>query len=179
MRRKEFVDFLSSQQGVIRLVEMSEETISHLRGFEFSMPNNRYLPVEPMGFDEVVNSSVSFVLFFDESLALPLEPFMDLVDSDGNLVGHDVLPDERDLYDSPDYIWLSDTMFFDVNKVGRCEMRCIIHSVTFKPDYLPEGMEGRVHFPCTSSVEYLIERFGTGIDDPLVVILGMDGVEPD
>jgi hypothetical protein len=179
MRISEFADFLSTQRGIVRLVPMSEGTISRLRAFEFSAPANGFLPVEPCGFDEVVDSSASFVLFFDRSLSLQLEPFMDLVDSSGNLVGHDILSSERHLYDSPDYMWLSDTMFFDITKIEGKEMRCKIRSVRFRPDFLPEGIEARVHFPCTSSVQYLIDSFGEGIEDPSVVILGVDGVEKD
>ena len=179
MRRTELIDFLSSQQGIVRLEQMTKGVIANLRSFEFSAPANGYLPVEPVGFNEVVNSSVSFVLFFDKSLSFSLEPFMDLVDTSNNLVGHDILPTERHLYDSPNYIWLSDTMFFDATKIGGRGMKCLIRSVRFKPNYLPQGMEARIHFPCTSSVEYLVKRFGEGIEHPSVVILGVDGVEPD
>jgi len=177
LRSSEFKSLLCVQPGIIDLEPLIEDVIDVLRGFEFSIPANGFLPVYPKGFDEVVESGHSFVFFFKDGVnKFSLEPFMDLVDSRGTVVGHDILPEDRHLYDSPDYIWLSDNMFFDMKKVAGLEMKCIIRSVRFRPEYMPEGVSARVCFPCTSSVEYLREIFGYG-DDTAVVLMGVDGLE--
>ena len=177
LRPIEFKSLLSRQPGVIGLEPLKDDAIEVLKGFEFSVPANGFLPVYPLGFDDVIGSDHSFVFFFDDSHNIfQLEPFMDLVDSRGTIVGHDILPEDRHLYDSPDYIWLSDNMFFDVKKVAGLEMKCIIHSVRFKPEYMPDDLTARVCFPCTSSVEYLRESFGYD-ETAAVVLLGVDGLD--
>ncbi len=168
---------LTVQPGIIDLEPLTDDVVDVLKGFEFSVPANGFLPVYPKGFDDVIGSGHSFVFFFEDGAnKFSLEPFMDLVDSKGRVVGHDILPEERHLYDSPDYIWLSDNMFFDVKQVAGLEMKCIIRSVRFRPDYMPENLAARVCFPCTSSVEYLRERFGYG-NDAAVVLIGVDGLK--
>lgn len=177
MRTFELIENLTGMPGVIRIEPLTDEMISVLAKFEFSAPANGFLPVDPVGFNEVMDSDLSLVMFFDDNLAsFSEEPFMDLVDSRGVVVGHDILASERHLYDSPDYIWLSDNMFFDIKKVAGYEMRCLIKAARYRPECLPEGIEARVFFPCTSTVEYLDERFGY-TNDTAVVLLGIDGTE--
>jgi len=179
LKPSEFRSLLTVQPGIIDLEPLTDGVIDVLKGFEFSIPANGFLPVYPRGFDDVIGSGHSFVFFFKDGVnKFSLEPFMDLVDSKGSIVGHDILPEERHLYDSPDYIWISDNMFFDVKKVAGLEMKCIIRSVSFNPDYMPEDLTARVCFPCTSSVEYLREQFGYG-NDVAVVLIGVDGLEKE
>lgn len=177
LRFSEFKSLLCAQPGIIDLEPLTEDNIDVLKEFEFSIPSNGFLPVYAKGFDDVLESSQRFIFFFDDEVArFSLEPFMDLVDNQGTIVGHDILPEDRHLYDSPDYIWISDNMFFDIKLVAGREMKCIIHSVRFKPDYMPEGIAARVHFPCTSSVEYLRELFG--YDNSIgTVLMGVNGLE--
>ena len=179
MRYSEFVSTISKQPGVIRLVPLAGDTISVLRNHESSEPSNGYLPVEHAGFEEVVGCPYSFVLFFTHDLSFELQPFMNLVDSRGVVVGHDILPSQREEYESPDHIWLSDTLFFDMKKVEGRAIRCVIHSIGYHPEFLPESAEIRLCFPCTSSFSLLQERYGPDIEDPSLVLIGIEGIGPD
>lgn len=177
MNPEEFIEILSGMPGVIRIAELTDDVISDLTRFEFSAPANGFLPVDPIGFNEVVESDISLIMFFDDHLAsFEPEPFMYLVDSRGTVVGHDIILSEKHLYDSPEYIWLSDNMFFDMTKASGSEMRCLIKAARYRPECIPEDIRAKVFFPCTSSVEYLLDRFGYS-DDTSVVLLGADGIE--
>jgi len=179
LRQSDFVRIITDQPQVTRLEPLTEDIKRILREFEFTPVTPNYLPVEHRGFDEVTGCDSCFILFCRGGMSMSLEPFMDLVDSEGRRVGHDILPSERHLYDSPDYIWLSDTLFFDVNKVDRGEMRCIIHSVRFDADYIPDSVEARICFPCTSSVDYLLDLFEEDREKASVLLLGVRGLEPE
>ncbi len=172
MRPEELIGILSGMPGVIRIEAISDDIISDLSKFEFSAPANGFLPVHPIGFTDVVESEISLIMFFDDHLSsFEPEPFMDLVDSEGTVVGHDINLAEKHLYDSPNYIWISDNIFFDVTKVSGGEMKCLIKAASYRPECLPEGIEAKVFFPCTSSVEYLDNMFGY-THDVAVVLLG-------
>ena len=176
LKSSEFIETLSGMPGVVCLSELTDDVIAELEKFEFSPPANGFLPVEPIGFKEVADSDLSLIMFFDDHLpSFTLEPFMELVNSSGDLVGHDILLSEKHLYDSPNYIWLSDNMFFDMTKVAGDEMRCLIRSARYAPECLPIDVSARVYFPCTSTVEYLIDHFGHS-QDVSVVLLGADGI---
>ena len=180
MRYSEFEKILKEQSGDIRLVPLSSEIVNVLKGFEYSPPSNGFLPVDVVGFREIIGSQMSFVvLSCGGKLSFKTEPFMKLVDSRGNVVGHDIQLSEKHLYDSPDYIWISDDLFFDAKKVEGYEMTCEIHAVKLNIDLLPDDIEARIFFPCTSSVEFLIDSFGLDENKTSVMLMGVDGLEPD
>jgi len=180
MKYSEFDRIIKEQAGDIRLEPLSSEIVDVLKGFEYSPPSNGFLPVDAVGFREVIDSQLSFVVLNGGGgISFKTEPFMQLVDSRGAVVGHDIPLSEKHLYDSPDYIWISDDLFFDVKKVQGYEMKCEIHAMKLDTDFLPDDVSARVHFPCTSSVEFLIDRFGLDENKTSVMLMGVDGVEPD
>ena len=177
MRRSEFEEAVSGMPGIVRLNKLTDDVLREIGKFEFSAPANGFLPVDPVGFTDVACSPGRYALYFNEGLMhFEPEPFMDLVDSRGTVVGHDIVLSEKHLYDSPDYIWISDNMFFDMKKVAGLEMRCLIKSVRYRPGPIPEDVVAKVFFPCTSTVEYLLNHCGFG-QDVSVVLMGVDGLE--
>ncbi len=80
MKPSEFRSLLTVQPGIIDLEPLTDGVIDVLKGFEFSIPANGFLPVYPRGFDDVIGSGHSFVFFFKDGVnKFSLEPFMDWI----------------------------------------------------------------------------------------------------
>jgi hypothetical protein len=177
VKYSDFSKTLLLQPGIIRIELLTDDVINDLRRIEFSPMNFSFMPVDPVGFSDIASRDLKIILFCTQDFYAPLEPFMDLIDSRGTRIGHDIRESEKHLYDSPDYIWLTDTMFFDVSLITEFEMKCVIHSVNFKVEGMPDSIKARAFFPCTSSVAYLFDKYGATGKVISAIMVGVEGVE--
>jgi hypothetical protein len=91
MRFTDISESLLLYPGVLEMEVLTNEILSDILVLEYSSSNIGFTPVEPDGLIEVCNSDLRLILFCNEDFPMFTEPFMDIIDKDGKLVGHDVL----------------------------------------------------------------------------------------
>ena len=172
----EFSKALLLHPGIIRLELLTKDLMEEVRSIENSPLNVGFMPIDPVGYGEVCSKKLKLIAFCSTEFPMFTERFMDIVDSRGMMVGHDVLDSEKAEYDSKDYIWLTNNLFFDMTMMGEHHLKCAIHSLALNVEGLDDGICPRVYYPCAASADHLNEKFGASGKVSSTVIIGVDGI---
>jgi len=176
MHYSELSKALLTHPGVVRLEYLSDDVQEAVGEIEYSPNNVGFTPIDPAGLNEVCSMPLRLIMFCSAEFQMFDQTFIDIVDTRGELVGHDVLGQDRHLYESDDYIWLADNIVLDLTAMSDYPLRTVIHSFPFRVDGA-EGVEMRLFYPSVMSAEYLNDRFGARGKIVATVLLGVNGVE--
>ncbi len=175
MHYSEFSKALLTQPGVVRLEYLDDGLMKEIGEIEHSPNNVGFTPVDPVGFTEVCSMPLRLIMFCSKEFKMFTETFMDIVDSRGGVVGHDVLITERQQYDSDRYVWLAENIFIDMSALSDYTIKTVIHSFPLQIEGL-NGVETRAYYPSATAADYLNSRFGAQGKIVATIILGADGV---
>jgi hypothetical protein len=114
-------------------------------------------------------------MFCSREFEMFTETFIDIVDSRGGLVGHDVLMSERNQYDSDQYVWLAENIFVDLTALSDYTIKTIIHSFPLQISGVSDVVT-RAYYPSATAADYLNSRFGAQGKIVSTIIIGVDGV---
>lgn len=175
MLYSEFVDVLSAFPGVVRFEALSQDIMRRVMDLEYSPRNIGFTPVDPEGVLEISNKNVHMVLFCDGKFPMFTQPFMDILDKNGRLIGFDIMDRDKHIFNSDNFIWLTDNLFVDIAMLdSRGELRTVMHSVSFPMPGLPDDVKPRVYYPSIETARYLNKHFRIKSRVVSTVLLGVD-----
>ena len=175
----DYVDFsrcLLMHPGIIRMELLTDEILKEVHSIEYSEKNVGFLPNDPIGLFDIEDHDLRLILFCSHEFPMFTESFIKIVDGKGEVVGYDVLDEDKDKMDSPDYVWLTKNIFFDISKLTDYGMKCVIDSLSMNVEGLPEDIRPRVFYPCVDTANHLNRKFGAEGKICATVLLGVDGV---
>ncbi len=176
MDYQDFSKSLLLHPGIVRIELLSEDIKKEIYDIEYSTENVGFFPVDPVGLIDVCSHDLKLILFCSMDFNMFTGPFMTLIDGKGEVVGHDILDNERDQYDSPDYIWLTSNLFFDMSLLTEYGVRCVMGSLPLDLDDLPKDIRPRVFYPSKATADMLNHRFGATGNICSTVLLGVNNV---
>jgi len=177
MNYGDFSKALLLHPGVVRLELLTDEVMDHIAELEHSPLNVGLMPIDPEGLHDISKKRLQLILFCSTEFPMFTEPFIDIVDGRGNLIGHDVLDKDKGEYDSDDYIWLTNNIFFDLTKMTEYGIRGVIHSLSLDVKGVPDNVCPRVYYPCKATADWLNERYDAMGRISATVLVGVNGVE--
>jgi hypothetical protein len=173
----DFSKALLLHPGVVRIEMLTDDILEEVRGIEYSPLNFGFTQVDPAGLGEVADYDLKLILFCSSRFPMFTESFMDIVDSRGNLVGHDIMEKDKIRYIGDQYVWLTSNLFFDMTLVTEHHLKTVIHSLGLHIDGLPSDVRPRVYYPCAASADHLNEEFGITGKVNATVLVGVNNVE--
>ena len=175
----DYVDFSKALllfPGIVRIELMDDDLLSMIHGIEHSDQNVGFMPNYPLGLKEISEYSLRLILFCSSEFPMFTEPFMDIIDSRGKRVGHDVLDEDLHEYDDPQNIWLTRNIFFNPGECCDYNLTCVIRSLALDLPNMPDDVRPRVYYPCRATAETLNQRFGVKGKIVSTVLIGVDNV---
>jgi len=161
--------------GIVRIELLTEELEETVREIEHSPYNIGFTPVDPVGFGEICRFDLKLILFCSSEFPMFTECFMDIIDSRGDLIGHDVLDKDKHLCNSKRLVWLTDNLFVDTALMSEYPLKTVIRSLSMDIEGAEEA-EARVYYPCTEAADCLNEMFGATGKITATVLLGVNNV---
>lgn len=177
MLYRDFSKFLLLHPGIVRIELLSDDILEEVRGIEWSSKNINFAPVDPVGLRDIEERDLRLILFCSSEFPMFTDSFMEIVDSRGESIGHDVLISERHKYESPDHIWLTSNLFFDIKLLSDYYIKIIIKSLSMDIDGLPEDVSPIVFYPCAATANYINDRFNVTGKIVSTLLMGVDGVK--
>lgn len=177
MNYSEFSRCLLLHPGVIRIELLTDDLLKDVHRIEYSKENVGFLPNDPIGLLDIEKYTLGLILFCSHEFPMFTESFMRIVDSKGEVIGRDVMDWELEQMDSPDYVWLTRNLYFDISNLTDYGMKCLIGSLDLKVEGLPEAVRPRVFYPCSTTAKYLNKMFGAEGKICATVLVGVDGIE--
>ncbi len=177
MNYSEFSRCLLLHPGVIRIELLTDDLLKDVHRIEYSKENVGFLPNDPIGLLDIEKHTLGLILFCSHEFPMFTESFMRIVDSKGEVIGRDVMDWELEQMDSPDYVWLTKNLYFDISNLTDYGMKCLIGSLDLKVEGLPEAVRPRVFYPCSTTAKYLNKMFGAEGKICATVLVGVDGIE--
>lgn len=177
MDYSEFSEFLLRHIGILRVELLPVELVETITEIENTFPHFGMSLVEPIGLKEIRGKELQLVLFCSDEFPMFTNRFMNFLDSSGSLIGHDVLPSEKHLYDNPNYLWLTEHIFIDLSKLRDKYTKCVLASIPFNIEGLPEEIKPIVYYPSPKTADILNEHYHVDHNVIATVILGVDGVK--
>ena len=153
MHYADFSKALLLHPGVVRLELLTDDSMECINEMEHSPLNASLMPVDPEGLHDIAKKELQLIAFCSSDFPMFTEPFIDIIDGRGNLIGHDVLDKDKDQFDSDDYIWLTSNIFFDITKMTEYGIRSVIHSLSLDVKGIPEEIHPRVYYPCKMTAD--------------------------
>lgn len=175
MRYRDFSKSLLLHKGIVRIELLSEDIANKLIELDFAPNKDAFMPQDPVGLNEVLSKDLKLILLCSNEFEMFTEPFMDLVDCRGNIVGHDIVGDDKTGLE--DMIWICSNIYLDPNLLTEHRIRNVIHSVPLHLEGIPEEIRPRVFYPSLDSYRYLKEKFGAKGNIASIAVLGVNGVE--
>ena len=168
---------LRSMAGVVGAEPLDGDLVDEVCRIESSIKAvSGGMEVENRGILDCAAMGRHYVLFCDASFPRPEQVTMQMVDELGEVIGHDVPPGMRDLFENrDDVVWISDGFVIYPGLIGNRDARMVMLSSRLSVPGL-SGTEAVSFYPSASSAEAIGSRFG--VSDPKVaaVVLGVDGV---
>ncbi len=174
---RDFAKSLLMHPGIVRMEQITDGVLKDIQDIEYSPANIGFVPNDPIGLQDIEDKDLKLILFCSNEFKMFTEPFMDLVDSRGELVGHDVLEAEVPKYAGKDYVWLTRNLFIDTRLITEHHIKCLIRSLSFDLDGIPDDVRPRVFYPCSTTANSLNRKFGITGKISATVLLGVDNVE--
>ena len=173
----DFSKALLLHPGVVRIELLTDDLEKKIGEIEHSPSNIGFAPIDPVGFGEICRYDLKLIIFCSSEFDMFTDCFMDMVDSRGQLIGHDIMDSEKYLYQSKQYVWLTDNLFVDMTLMTEYQIKSIIRSIPLKIEGLEEDVQPRVYYPCASSANYLNEKFGAMGKISITALVGVNNVE--
>ena len=173
----EFSELLLRHPGIIRVELLPDELVETITEIETTFPHFGMTLVEPTGLKDICKKKLKLVLFCTDDFPMFTNRFMNFLDSGGSLIGHDVLPHEKHLYDNPNYVWLTDHIFIDLSRLRDQYTKCVLASIPFKVEGLPDEYEPIVYYPCMKTADIINTHYDVGKNVIATVLLGVDGIK--
>ncbi len=178
MKLDEFLDRLRSEKGVVRAEVMPDDLCGWIVEEESTVTGAMgSMPVNNIGLRECMARDVRICVFEDLDFWHPDSRSMRMVDSTGQVVGHDLAQSEvPEFMERPDVILVSDdfVMYPEVEAVGDTTMEML--SVTYLGDggWIPEDMEPVIWYPSTTSDAMIRKYFGHPLDETATGMLALN-----
>ncbi len=178
MLYSDFASSLARYPGVVRFEILSQDALDEVMSLEYSPRNIGFTPVDPEGIREVMRKQVTLVLFCNARFPMFTQPCMDILDKNGRLIGFDILDEDKHIFNSENFIWLTNNLFVDIAQLDtRGDLVTVIHSVSLNMPDVPEDVRPRVYYPSSETADYLNSYYGMNDGTVSTVILGADIVQ--
>ena len=176
---EDYVNCLMKWPGVMRFETLTQNVIDHVMDLEYSPRNIGFTPVDPRGMKEVTDMTSTMVLFCNSDFPMFTQPCMDILDENGRLIGFDIMDQDRHIFNSKNFIWLTKNLFVDTSQLDtRGSLTTVIHSVRMNVPGVPDEVKSRVYYPCMNTARYLNDYFKIKNRVLSTVILGVDLNQP-
>ena len=177
MRYSDFLEVLSHHPGIIHAELLTDEVANEICYLEYNYDNVGFAPNYSLGLIDIFEKDLKMILFCDQNFEMFTEPFLDIIDTQGHIIGHDVMDSELNNYNSNSYVWLTDNVFCDMNAMGGNQLRCVMRSLKLNIDGISDSMSPRVFYPCSATADYLNDLFCYSDKASATVLIGIDGIE--
>ena len=178
MLLNEVLNSLRGERGAVRVEVMpndlcdmvveEEATVSAVGGM---------LPVRNTGLDDFMSRNTKLVVFDDGSLYIPPCSTMDMVDSKGHVIGHDILPSQAAEYQAKDNVmFLSDDfiMFTDMEVDGGSYMNMKATPYLGTDGWVPKESDAIIWFSSSSSSDMIHDYFDEPKSNLATAMIGMN-----
>lgn len=178
MEPEEVLARLRTEPGVVRVEVMPDALCGSVVREESTVTAaGGMMDVRNLGLDEVMGRSLRLVLFVDTSFEVPSGAPMRMVDSAGNLLGHQIPKGDVPKYvGRHDVTFLSDdfVMYDDVAVVDDMTMEMPPIPYRGTDDWVPGSAGPVIWFPSTTGSMVVHRHFGQPIDDLATALMGLD-----
>lgn len=87
------------------------------------------------------------------------------------------MDEEKHLFQSRDYVWLTKNLFFDMSLMTEHHLKTVIRSLALELEGVDDDISPRVFYPCTATADHLNRVFGASGKITATVLLGVDGID--
>lgn len=171
MDGKDPVKILKGMRGVLDARILERDVVSLLQNLESADRTFAGMPMDCPGMDACASKETVIALFCDGDYPAPEESMLELVDSRGVTIGHDVPECQRHRYEEPSVLWMTQNMVLYPEKMTEGEIRVVLHA--FRMDM--DGSDAWVYYPSKESADILNDMFGTTGRSLSTLIVGTDG----
>jgi len=91
MRYSDFSKSLLLHPGIVRIEPLNEDLMGKIKKMEYEHADEGVMLSDPVGLNEIFSKDVRMLLFCSIKFRMFTEPFMEIIDSRGTVVGRDVL----------------------------------------------------------------------------------------
>lgn len=135
------------------------------------------MPVVSTGMRDSMGRNTRLVVVEDERFWHPNVRTMNMRDSKGNIIGHNIPRAEIPDYAKMDNVaFISDdfVMYTDASMEGTPTMEMLSIPYRGRGDWIPEGMNSILWYPCTSSSQMIHKHFGLPNRRTAAAVLALD-----
>lgn len=178
MEPEEVLARLREEPGVVRAEIMPDALCGSVVREESTVTAaGGMMGVRNLGLDEVIRRSLHLVLFVDTSFDVPSGAPMRMVDSAGNLLGHQIPGGEiREYMGRHDVTFLSDdfVMYTDITVIGDMTMEMPPIPYHGTGGWIPGSAGPVIWFPSTTGSMMVHRHFGQPVGDLATALMGLD-----
>lgn len=178
MELEEVIEGLRAEKGVVFVdvfpdqlfdkVVAEERTVTAVMGT---------MPVTSTGMRDCMDRNTRLVVVEDERFWHPNVRTMNMRDSKGNIIGHNIPRAEIPEYMKRDNVaFISDDfiMYTDASMEGKPTMEMLSIPYRGSTEWIPEGMHSILWYPCTSSSQMIHKHFGLPNRRTAAAVLALD-----
>ena len=135
------------------------------------------MPVVSTGMRDCMGRNTRLVVVEDERFWHPNVRTMNMRDSKGNIIGHNIPRAEIPDYARMDNVaFISDdfVMYTDASMEGTPTMEMLSIPYRGRDEWIPEGMNSILWYPCTSSSQMIHKHFGLPNRRTAAAVLALD-----
>ena len=174
----QLLERLRSEVGVVAAEVIPDDLFSMIvegeRGVTGAMGS---MPVINTGLQDRIDRNTRICIFEDDTMWHPDSRTMNMRDGTGRIIGHTIGRSEAlEFMRRDDVVFLSDdfVMYTDASMEGTPTMEMLSIPYRGRGEWIPEGMNSILWYPCTSSSQMIHKHFGLPNRRTAAAVLALD-----
>lgn len=172
-------ELILAQKGVFRTEPLDAETLIAAVKSEMNVDTiSGGMKLENVGMMECARKEYVGVMFCTGEFERPDECSMYMVDTEGTIIGKEVVESEREAFlADPNIIWLSDKVAMYADRITNRDARFMITAIKYAPSHLGMDLDAIIFYPSVPTAKLINQRYG--VDDMSgtvqTIVFGTDG----
>ena len=159
----QFIEKLSSEIGVVRVEVLPDGLMDEIVTEESTVEAAGGMKVVNTGLDDCLKRDIRLCVFTDPDFIMPDCPTMNMLDADGNVIGHDLPQSMLEEYcQRDDVMFLSDDfiIYSNADICGDASMVMLPIRYRGTDDWIQEEWDAVLWYSSSTSSEILSSHFG-------------------
>ncbi len=134
----------------------------------------------PVGMRECTSMDAVILLRCGNGFAYPSFLRMEMVDDAGIVIGHNIKPEDKKMYEGrDDILWISDSFVMYAERVSHHDASILLYSHEYDVSEICDGAIARIYFPTMTSCTVIDEVYGKSESGVCTAILGINGLSTE
>ena len=178
MRIGQFMEALGYRDGIEGVFLPDASLLEKIRSEECDASvAGGIMRYDPVGMRECMSMDAVVLLRCGNGFAYPSFLRMEMVDDAGIVIGHNIKPEDKSLYEGrDDIIWISDSFVMYAERVSHHDASILLYSHEYDVSEICDGVVAKIYSPTMTSCAVIDEVYGKSGLGVCTAILGVNGL---